>query len=249
MKPLINTFKHLKLHFSQYFIFEALVMLLSSSFILPQILRLYQWAMIQTGSPFEINVGVLKPEFFSIRFWTTLIGIAIFALLLMMEYIILMVMVDSNRKNQTITILGATWVGIRNLPRLFWPTMLQVLSMGILFVPLIITTSQFNIVNVPITVYDWVLGIKKLELYWGIIAILWLYVHIHTLYFAYIMLIEKTTAKKALFKSFRMVRKNQWITFMRWMPVVMVLFLIWMFLSVLVQSSAQIGRASCRERV
>ena len=239
MNPLKKTFRHLKRHFSQYFIFEALVMLVSSSFILPQILRLYQWAMIQAGTPFEINVAALKPEVLSIRFWTTLVGIAVFAFLLMFEYIVMLVMVDANTKKHDITLLGALWVSIRNFPRMFIPIFIQFLSMGILFVPLVLTTSQFNIVNVPITVYDWFLGIKKIELYWVIIVILWLYIHVHTLYFTYIMLIEKTTIKKALSQSFTMVRKKQAMTLLRWIPVIFILFLIWLLLSVLVQTSAE----------
>ena len=239
MRILFKTLSHLKAHFTQYFIFEAIMMLLSSTIILPQILRLYQWALIQTGTPYIINTALLKPEIISVRFWITVIGVFIFGFILLLEYLMLMTLVEGNINNRPMTLLEAFIKIATNLKRLIFPGMLHMLSMSVLLIPMIIGTSQFNPVNLTLSIYDWILRIYQISPTWVAVIILWLYLHIHTLYFIYFMLINSCTVKEAIRMSFAVARHNKLKMFFLWVPAIVVFVVIWLFLGIWVQMTAE----------
>ncbi len=239
MRILFKTLSHLKAHFTQYFIFEAIMMLLSSTIILPQILRLYQWALIQTGTPYIINTTLLKPEIMSVRFWITIVGVFIFGFILLLEYLMLMTLVEGNIKGRPMTLLEAFIKIATNLKRLIFPGMLHMLSMSVLLIPMIIGTSQFNPVNLTLSIYDWILRINQISPTWVAVIILWLYLHIHTLYFTYFMLINSCTVKEAIRMSFAVARHNKLKMFFLWVPAIFVFVIIWLFLGIWVQMTAE----------
>ena len=239
MRILFKTLSHLKAHFTQYFIFEAIMMLLSSTIILPQILRLYQWALIQTGTPYIINTALLKPEIISVRFWITVFGVFVFGFILLLEYLMLMTLVEGNINNRPMTLLEAFIKIITNLKRLVFPGMIHMLSMSVLLLPMIIGTSQFNPVNLTLSVYDLILRINQISPTWIAVIILWLYLHIHTLYFTYFMLINSCTVKEAIHKSFAVARHNKFKMFLLWVPAIFVFVVIWLFLGIWVQMTAE----------
>jgi glycerophosphoryl diester phosphodiesterase len=239
MRILFKTFNHLKAHFTQYFIFEAIMMLLSSTIILPQILRLYQWALIQTGTPYIINAALLKPDIISVRFWITIVGLFIFGLIILFEYLMLMSLVDGNINNRPVTLLEAFVKIVRNLKRTLVPGMLHLLSMSVLLIPMIIGTSQFNPINLTLSIYDLILRINQLSPTWLAVIVLWLYLHIHTLYFTYFMLIDACTVKDAIRMSFAVARHNKLKMLLLWVPAIVVFVIIWLFLSIWVQMTAE----------
>ncbi len=239
MRILFKTLSHLKAHFTQYFIFEAIMMLLSSTIILPQILRLYQWALIQTGTPYIINTILLKPEIISVRFWITVVGVFIFGFILLLEYLMLMILVEGNINYRPMTLLEAFIKILTNIKRLIFPGMLHMLSMSVLLIPMIIGTSQFNPVNLTLSIYDLILRINQISPIWVAVIILWLYLHIHTLYFTYFMLINSCTVKEAIRMSFTVARHNKLKMFLLWVPAIVVFVVIWLFLGIWVQMTAE----------
>lgn len=239
MKVFRQTVQHLKNNFTQYFILEAIVMALSSSFIMPQILRFYNWAMIQAGTPYVLNVSLIQPELFSVRFWMTLLGIMVFAILLLIQYLVLMVLIESNIQNRPVTIGGSFWITLKNLKRLIFPGFIQIVTMGIVFVPFVFSTTQLTLMNIPITFIEWFQKIGKLDSYWIILLILWLYIHIHSLYLMYYMLIHQLSTREAFKRSFKMIRRHQLKTLIHWVPVLLIVLLVWLFLGIWMQTIAE----------
>ena len=239
MRILVKTIRHLKQNFTQYFIFEAIMMLLSSTIILPQILRLYQWALIQSGTPYIINTAILKPGILSVRFWITIVGLFVFGLLLLIEYLVLILLIDGNINQRPMTLLEASIRCLTNLKRFFLPGLFHMMSMGVLLLPMIIETSQFNPINFTISVYEWLLGIRHVNLIWVGGLIVWFYLHIHSLYFLYFMLINQCTLKESIRRSFVIVRRNQLKMILLWVPAIVMFVIIWLFLSLWIQGTAE----------
>jgi len=239
MRILLKTLSHIKTHFAQYFIFEAVMMLLSSTIILPQILRLYQWALIQTSTPYIINADMLKPDLLSVRFWITIVGLLIFGLIILLEYLILILLIEGNINRQPLTLMEAFYHIFIHLKRLILPGLIHILSMSVLLIPMIIGTSQFNPINLTLSLYDWLLGIKQINPTWLGVVVIWFYLHIHTLFFTYYLLFNACTVKEAIQRSFALVRRNQFKLILLWIPVFIVFILIWLFLGLWVQMTAE----------
>ena len=218
---------------------SAVMMLLSSTIILPQILRLYQWALIQTGTPYIINTVLLKPDIISVRFWITIVGVFIFGLILLFEYLILMLLIEGNINHRPMTLLEAFIKIFTSMKRIMIPGLIHMLSMGILLIPMIISTSQFNPINFTLSLYDLILGINRVSPTWVLAIILWLYLHIHTLYFTYFMLIDSRTVKEAIRMSFSVAHHNKLKMFLLWVPAIIVFVIIWLFLGIWVQITAE----------
>jgi len=113
------------------------------------------------------------------------------------------------------------------------------LTMSVLLLPMIIGTSRFNPINLTLSIYDWLLGIKQISPTWIAIVILWLYLHIHTLYFMYFMTINDCTVKEAIRRSFTIVRHNQLKMILLWVPALIIFIILWLFLGMWVQSTAE----------
>jgi glycerophosphoryl diester phosphodiesterase len=208
-----------KEHFLQYFIFEAIITTITSSVVLPFILKIYQWVLVFVGTPYVLNDSFYKVRLSSARLWTFIFGIIVVALFLLLEYIILMILTVKHINKEPVRIIDAFITGILNIRRLLIPGIVHVISMALFFIPLFLISSNFNPINIPISIYDFINGSFRNQLFAFIALIAWLYIHIHTLYLLYFMLIKNDRLREALIKSFYVVKKNQKKMILIWLPV------------------------------
>lgn len=214
-----ETLKHIKNNFSQYIIFEWLLAIISASIVIPLILRLYQWSLKSLGDPFVINPSFSLRAFDGVGLGISIIGLLVLGILILLEYVMLMILVVEARKGQQLSLLEALVTSITSMKRLILPGLLHVANISLALLPIFVIVAQYLPINFSITVKDWIARNQERFIIYVLLLIVWLVIHLYTLFMMYYMVIHQESSREAFRKSIKLVRKDFIRMLKMWLPM------------------------------
>jgi glycerophosphoryl diester phosphodiesterase len=214
-----ETLKHIKDNFSQYLIFEWLMAIISSSIVIPVMLRLYQWSLKSLGDPYVINPSLNIRAFDGIGFGVSILGIFVLSVLILIEYVMLIILVVEERKGQNLSLFSALITSVISMKRLILPGLLHIMNIALALLPALFILVRYLPINLSITIKDWINKNQENLYIYVALLLLWLIIHLYTLFMMYYMVVYQETSREALKKSIKLVKKDFFKMLRLWMPI------------------------------